>query len=152
VPLHGIGCGRKSDALKLRLVALSNSVLAYFDSTPLGLRSVGFTFLHPDGYALYRMHGHGPTVARVDDLTATTTDPHVALWRALLGLDLREKVIYGTHPADPLQYLLTDSRVAATTAYQDDLWLRIMDIPTALEARRYQAELGIRWRKSVAQQ
>ena len=91
---------------------------------------------------MYRMHGHGPTVARVDDLTATTTDAHIALWRALLGLDLREKVIYATHPADPLPYLLTDSRVAATTAYQDDLWLRIMDIPAALEARRYQAELS----------
>ena len=77
-----------------------------------------FAFLHADGYAMYRMHGHRPTVARVDDLTATTTDAHIALWRALLGLDLREKVIYGTHPADPLPYLLTDSRVAATTAYQ----------------------------------
>ena len=57
---------------------------------------------HADGYATYRMHGHRPTVARVDDLTATTTDAHIALWRALLGLDLRDKVIYGTHPADPL--------------------------------------------------
>jgi predicted acetyltransferase len=101
-----------------------------------------FAFLHSDGYALYRMHGEGPKVARVDELTATTTDAHIALWRALIGLDLREKVIIGTHPDDPLPYLLTDSRVAATTAYQDDLWLRIMDIPAALEARRYQAELS----------
>jgi predicted acetyltransferase len=81
-------------------------------------------------------------VARVEDLTATTSDAHIALWRALLGLDLRDKVVIGTHPDDPLPYLLTDSRAAATTAYQDDLWLRIMDIPVALEARRYSADIS----------
>ena len=125
----------------VRPQALWDDVLADHEKNRFG-GTEWFTFLHPDGYAMYRMHGHGPTVARVDDLTATTTDAHIALWRALLGLDLREKVIYATHPADPLPYLLTDSRVAATTAYQDDLWLRIMDIPAALEARRYQAELS----------
>ena len=82
------------------------------------------------------------SVARVDDVTATTPEAHVALWRALLGLDLREKVIYKTYPEDPLPYLLTDARAAATTAVEDDLWLRIMDIPAALEARRYQGELS----------
>jgi predicted acetyltransferase len=101
-----------------------------------------FAFLHPDGYALYRMHGDRPKVARVEDLTATTSDAHIALWRALIGLDLREKVIIGTYPDDPLPYLLTDARVASTTAYQDDLWLRIMDIPTALEARSYSADIS----------
>lgn len=121
--------------------ALWDDVLADHEQNRSG-GTEWFAFLHPDGYAMYRMHGHGPTVARVDDVTATTTEAHIALWRALLGLDLREKVIYGTHPCDPLPYLLTDSRVAATTAYQDDLWLRLMDIPAALEARRYQAELS----------
>jgi predicted acetyltransferase len=102
-----------------------------------------FGFLHPDGYAMYRVHGDHPKMARVEDLTATTSDAHIALWRALLGLDLRDKVIIGTHPDDPLPYLLTDSRVAATTAYQDDLWLRIMDIPVALEARSYSADISV---------
>lgn len=101
-----------------------------------------FAFLHPDGYALYRTHGDGQSVARVDDVTAGTPEAHVALWRALLGLDLREKVIYKTYPDDPLPYLLTDARAAATSAVEDDLWLRIMDIPAALEARRYQGELS----------
>jgi predicted acetyltransferase len=32
--------------------------------------------------------------------------------------------------------------VARLTHYEDDLWLRIMDIPTTLEARSYQAELS----------
>ncbi len=75
-------------------------------------------------------------------MTAVTTDAHVALCRALLGLDLMEKVVFGTHPADPLPYLLTDHRLARITHIEDDLWLRIMDIPAALEARTYQAELS----------
>jgi predicted acetyltransferase len=101
-----------------------------------------FTFLHPDGYALYRVFGDDPMFVRVGEFTAVTTDAHIALSRALLGLDLMEKVVFGTHPADPLPYLLTDHRLARITHYEDDLWLRIMDIPTALEARSYQAELS----------
>ncbi len=79
---------------------------------------------------------------RVWEITAATADAHIAMWRALLGLDLMEKVVYGTHPADPLPYVLTDPRLARTHAVDDDLWLRIMDIPTALEARTYQSELS----------
>lgn len=101
-----------------------------------------FAFLHPDGYALYRVFGDDPMFVRVAEFTAVTTDSHVALSRALLGLDLMETVVFGTHPADPLPYLLTDHRLARITHYEDDLWLRIMDIPTALEARSYQAELS----------
>ena len=101
-----------------------------------------FAFLHPDGYALYRVFGDDPMIVRVGEFTAATTDAHVALCRALLGLDLMEKVIFGTHPADPLPYLLTDHRVARLTHYEDDLWLRIMDIPTALEARTYQSDVS----------
>jgi predicted acetyltransferase len=100
-----------------------------------------FAFLHPDGYALYRVFGDDPMYVRVADLTAVTRDAQVALCRALLGLDLMEKVVFGTHPADPLPYLLVDARVARVTHYQDDLWLRMMNVPAALEARTYRADL-----------
>ena len=73
-----------------------------------------FAFLHQDGYAMYRVFGDDPMVVRVREFIAATTDAHIALWRALLGLDLMEKVVFGTHPADPLPYLLTDARVAAS--------------------------------------
>jgi predicted acetyltransferase len=53
-----------------------------------------------------------------------------------------ETVTIWTHARDPLPYLLTDSRVARTTKYQDDLWLRITDVPTMLEARGYQADVS----------
>lgn len=101
-----------------------------------------FAFLHPDGYAVYRVFGDDPMFVRVAESTAVTTDAHIALSRALLGLDLMEKVVFSTHPADPLPYLLTDHRLARITHYEDDLWLRIMDIPAFLEARTYQAELS----------
>jgi predicted acetyltransferase len=101
-----------------------------------------YAFLHPDGYALYRVFGDDPMFVRVGEFIAATSDAHVALSRALLGLDLMETVVFGTHPADPLPYLLTDHRSARVTHYEDDLWLRIMDIPVALEARTYAAELS----------
>jgi predicted acetyltransferase len=101
-----------------------------------------FAFLHPDGYVLYRVFGDDPMTVRVCEFVAATTDAGIALCRALLGLDLMETVVLYTHPTDPLPYLLADHRVARLTHYEDDLWLRIMDIPTTLEARSYQAELS----------
>jgi predicted acetyltransferase len=101
-----------------------------------------FAFLHADGYALYRVYGDDPMVVRVAELVAVTADAHIALCRALLGLDLMETISFATHPADPLPYLLTDARQARVTHRQDHLWLRIMDIPSALEARSYQADIA----------
>lgn len=100
-----------------------------------------FAFLHRDGYVLYRLHGDGPRVVRVGELTAATPEAHAALWRALLGLDLMEKVTTWTHPGDALPYLLTNPRLARVTSSADDLWLRIMDIPAALQARQYSSDL-----------
>lgn len=98
--------------------------------------------LHPDGYALYRVHGSDTMKVRVEEFKAVTNDAHIALTRALLGLDLMETVELWTYARDPLPYLLTDSRVARTTKYEDDLWLRIMDVPAALEARSYQVDVS----------
>lgn len=120
--------------------ALWDELLADRDNTRGG-GTAWFAMLHPDGYALYRVFGRDPMTVRVAEFAAVTVDAHVALWRALLGLDLIDKVVMDTHHADPLPYLLNDARLAATTARQDDLWLRLMDLPAALEARRYQAEL-----------
>jgi predicted acetyltransferase len=100
-----------------------------------------FSLLHPDGYLLYRVHRGQSRNVRVEEFTAVTPEAHVALWRALLGLDLIETITALSHPADQLPYLLEDSRVVRTTGWQDDLWLRIMDVTTALEARTYQADL-----------
>jgi predicted acetyltransferase len=100
-----------------------------------------FSFLHPDGYLLYRVRRGETRSVRVEEFTAATDEAHAALWRALLGLDLIETIVATSHPADPLPYLLTDSRLVRTTGSEDGLWLRIMDVPAALETRTYLADL-----------
>ncbi len=125
----------------IRPQALWDDLLADRDNTRGG-GSEWFALLHPDGYALYRVHGEDPMTVRVHEVTAATADGHAAIWRALIGLDLMDKIVIGTHPGDPLPYLLTDPRRARTISYGDDLWLRIMDVPAALAARRYQADLS----------
>nr|WP_281426091.1 enhanced intracellular survival protein Eis [Mycobacterium spongiae] len=124
----------------LRPVALWDDLLADRESSRYG-GTAWFAFLHPDGYALYRVHGIDHKVVRGGELRAATADAHIALWRALLGLDLMEKITMFTSVADPLPYQLTDARLAQTTRHQDGLWLRIVDVPRALEARSYPAEL-----------
>jgi predicted acetyltransferase len=77
----------------------------------------------------------------VEEFTAATAEAHVALWRALIGLDLVETIIAPSHPDDPLPYLLDDPRLVRTTASEDGLWLRIMDVAATLQARTYQGDL-----------
>lgn len=101
-----------------------------------------FCFLHADGYLLYRVHRGESRNASVEEFTAVTPEAHVALWRALIGLDLIETITLTSHPADPLPYLLTDARLARTTGAEDALWLRIMDVAVALQARTYQGDLN----------
>lgn len=121
---------------------LWDNVLADRENTREGGSEL-FAFLHPDGYVLYRVHGEESRSIRVNDFIAVTTDAYIALWRALLGMDLMEKVSTWTHPGDQLPYLLTNPRLARVTSSSDDLWIRIMNIPVALEARRYQADLDV---------
>ncbi len=102
-----------------------------------------FALLHPDGYALYRVHSGDVKEARVGEFRAVTADARIGLWRALLGLDLMATVSLETHPDDPLPYLLTDARLARTTARRDEGWLRLMDVPAALRARNYAAEVRV---------
>ena len=98
-------------------------------------------FLHDDGYLLYRLHRGTSTSVRVEEFTAVTPEAHVALWRALAGLDLVDTITATSHPADPLPYLLTNPRLVRTTGAEDALWLRLMDVPAALEARTYAGDL-----------
>lgn len=122
-----------------RPTPLWDDLLADWEDTRGGGTS-WFCLLHPDGYLLYRICGR-PRTAAVEEFTAATPEAHVALWRALMGLDLVETITVTSHPSDPLPYLLDDARLVRTTASQDGLWLRIMDVPAALQARSFQADL-----------
>ena len=72
------------------------------------------------------------------DLHAADVGATAALWWFLLGVDLVEKVEAHLRPLDePLELLLTDPRACAVTGQADETWLRIVDVPVALGARRY---------------
>ncbi|WP_067670023.1 GNAT family N-acetyltransferase [Nocardia miyunensis] len=103
-----------------------------------------FAFTHPDGYALYRYHRRESGAAiEVVELRAVTTDAHAALWRALCALELFDRIEATIAPDDPLPHLFTDPRLVHTTSLRDALWSRLMDVPAALTARSYLADLDI---------
>lgn len=104
-------------------------VLADRESAPHG-GSPLFTLLHPDGYAMCRVHEAADSV-EVTRFIAATAAAHPTLWRVLLGLDLIDTIAVHTHPADPLPHLLTDARHVETLSSRDSLWLRIIDIPAS---------------------
>lgn len=101
----------------------------------------------PAGFACYEL---GPSerdfskhTATVHHLIAATDEAAAALWRFLLELDLVSTVRAPSRPVDdPVQWQLGDLR-AAVRRREDELWLRILDLPAALEARRYAAEANV---------
>jgi predicted acetyltransferase len=86
----------------------------------------------------------GPSgTTRVSEVVALDAAAARALWGRLLDLDLQSKVEIGRRPTDDaLLHLLVDSRAAAPIL-QDGLWLRLVDLPAALAARRYSAEIDV---------
>ena len=103
-----------------------------------------YCLLHADGFALFRLRGAGDArTAEITKLAAVTTEAEIALWRVLIGLDLKKTVALETHPEHLLRYLLTDPRLVRTTDVADGLWLRILDVPTVLEARTYGGDLEL---------
>ncbi|MEV5933963.1 GNAT family N-acetyltransferase [Streptomyces sp. NPDC093250] len=78
--------------------------------------------------------------ARVKWLSAVTPAAERALWRYLCSVDWVVKVKSGWRaPDDLLPHLLPDPRAAAVTTQADWLWVRILDVVRALEARTYEA-------------
>jgi predicted acetyltransferase len=74
----------------------------------------------------------------VEDFFAPTPEAYLGLLRFLLGLDLIDRVVFWMLPVDdPLPWLLADRRAVRVTAVHDETWLRIIDVPAALSARRY---------------
>ncbi|HWC31954.1 MAG TPA: GNAT family N-acetyltransferase [Actinomycetota bacterium] len=98
----------------------------------------------PDGYARYRIERkwaiEGPrSVLEVDEVVAATDDAYAALWRYVLDVDLVHTVRGENHPTDePLFHMLREPRRLGFSL-RDGLWLRLVDVPTALASRRYRA-------------
>lgn len=105
----------------------------------------------PDGYALFRQKpewGEGFPVGqvRVKELIAASDDAHTGLWRFLTSVDLFPEIRYSNAPVDDsLRWKVADPR-RVTRKRWDALWLRVLDVPTALAARTYAADGSLRFR------
>lgn len=102
----------------------------------------------PVGYALFRRKFAwgltGPAgTTRVVEVVAEEPAVLHAVWSRLLDFDLTTEV---TSPNiavdDPILSMLVDARAAGART-QDNLWVRLVDVPAALAGRRYQTDLDV---------
>ena len=97
------------------------------------------------GYARYRvkedwLNGSAASTLTVTEFMASTDAAYSALWQHIFGVDLIATICADWRPVDePLQYMLSDPRRLQHRA-TDSLWVRMVDIPRALESRRYASE------------
>ena len=97
----------------------------------------------PQGFVLYSVKGGDGDFAEhtldVSYLSAATDEAYAALWRYVLEVDLVKEVRAGLRSVDePLLWQLSDVR-GVKTEWRDHLWLRVLDVQAALEARRFSA-------------
>lgn len=101
-----------------------------------------------DGYALWRVKGGwndtGPNGAvQVNEVAAENPEAYAALWRFLLSIDLTRTVKYLFGAVDEaLPHLVTSPSGLVATVYPS-LWLRVVDVAGALEARRYATPVDV---------
>lgn len=77
---------------------------------------------------------------KVLEFVAASPTAYRNLFAYLAGMDAIDQVQLGARPIDePARWLLNDGRALMQTELVDDLWLRILDLPAALEARGYAA-------------
>ena len=99
----------------------------------------------PEAYALYRVkeswdEGFAASRLQVIEAVGTTPLAERELWRFLFGIDLIARVDAYFLPVDhPLLLAVTESR-RLRIRVSDGLWLRLLDVERALEARSYGAE------------
>jgi predicted acetyltransferase len=100
------------------------------------------------GYARFRtklgwgVTGHNGTVI-LTELAALDPATDAALWRFLFGIDLTTTLTVRGRPTDEAwQHLVSDIR-RCQPRLRDALYLRLVDVGAALEARTYQAPVDV---------
>lgn len=98
-----------------------------------------------DAYAIYRVkasweQGVPSGTLQVEELVAATPQANAEMWRYVLDHDLVATIEGWPRPVDdPLLHLLADPRRLRLTIL-DGLYVRMVDVPGALGARRYGSE------------
>ncbi|MFI5936963.1 GNAT family N-acetyltransferase [Actinoplanes sp. NPDC051494] len=102
----------------------------------------------PTGYAIWstksEWDNRGPNgQVLIREIVAADPEAYLTLWRFLLSLDLTRRASMSFAAVDePLQYLVDEPRRLGITL-ADALWIRVVDLPAALTARRYSAPLDV---------
>ena len=97
----------------------------------------------PDAYAVYRLepgwrHELADSQLTVDELCAVDPGAEAAMFSYLCGVDLVTRIRFENRPLDdPLRWVLADPRQLACVRARDWIWVRPVDAPAALAARRY---------------
>ena len=100
------------------------------------------------GYVIYKSSGNWQNwipkkTVVVEEMVTTTRAAHRALWEYLFGIDVMESITVANRPLDdPLPWLLRNPRRLERRPV-DSVWNRILDVPAALEARRYAHDGGL---------
>lgn len=102
----------------------------------------------PTGYAVWRTKGGWDAKGAngevwVREVVAADPAAYAALWRFLLSIDLTRSATFNHAAMDePLLHMVDEPRrLGARTV--DGLWLRIVDVPAALAARRYATDVDV---------
>ena len=118
-----------------------------FRPGPRGARF--FTAVHdgadgqPDAFVRYVLDaawldGVANSTLRVKELQAVDADAEAAVWAYLFGIDLVATIIAVDRPVDdPLRWRLADARRLRVRELRDHLWVRVVDVGTAMSARTY---------------
>jgi predicted acetyltransferase len=97
------------------------------------------------GYITYRLRPGDPrdqpvSALVVEDIVAVTDDARASLWAFCLEFAQASTVIAHNLPVDePLRWMLSDPRRLRVTNVREFLWLRLVDVESALTARAYAA-------------
>lgn len=97
----------------------------------------------PDGLLAWKAVGDFgliPPLGKVEvwDLATASDAAYRNLWAYLSGIDVIDEVVLRVRPVDePVRWLLRDGRTLVMTEHVDLVWLRVLDVPAALSARRY---------------
>lgn len=78
---------------------------------------------------------------QIRDLIALSGSAELALWAFIGDHDLLTKAVWRRHNVEsPLRWALIDPRRLVVKNLRDGLWTRVLDVPGALRARRFEAD------------
>ena len=96
-----------------------------------------------DGFALFTPQGwhDSPITTKVRKVCAEDQAVNRALWKAMAEMDMVERLTYPlSPPGDPLAASLVDPWAVQPKEGDDPVWLRILDLPSAVAQRQFDGD------------